>query len=100
MKNNFELNKIQKFVVVETSKGILLWSDLNVKFHKDIVDNLRGGGTEILSIEGGAKIKVEERIIYVWDKSSVYGEVSFPQVLEILKQDFPGHRVLNCEPSE
>ncbi|MES2408904.1 MAG: hypothetical protein V4509_01215 [Patescibacteria group bacterium] len=99
MKNNLELDKPQKFVVVETEKGVLLRSDSSVKFHKDIVEKMKNEGVEIISIKGGAKIKIEDKNIYVWDKSGVYGEVSFPEVLEILNKDFPGREVLNYEPA-
>jgi hypothetical protein len=100
MKTSLQLNKIQKFVVVETENETLLYGDTDAKFHKDIVQKLHDSGIIITKVKGGAKIKVEDKDIFVWDKSSVYGEVSFAEVSDILNKSFLDHKIINSEPPE
>jgi len=89
---------IQKFVVVESVDGVFLWGDPQVEFHKEIVQKMRDSGISIINVRGGAKIKMEEGSIYVWGKSSVYGEIIFEDVRHILKEKFPEYQILNKDP--
>lgn len=91
---------IQKFVVVESIDDVFLWGDPRVEFHKEIVQKMRDSGISIINVKGGAKLKMEEESIYVWGKSSVYGEIIFEEVCCILKEKFPEYQILNEDPPE
>ncbi len=93
-------NKIQKFVVVESEDGIFVWGDPNMEYHKDIVEKMRGSGISILNVRGGGKLKMEQGIIYVWGKSTAYGEIPFKEVRQILKEKFPECQIINKDPRE
>jgi len=98
MNYQIEPNIIQKFVVVESDSGIWLYGDPNAKWHKDIVKNIENSGVSVVRVKGGAKIKIEKNIIYVWGESNVYGEISFEEVKHMLQEKFPEYQIINKEP--
>lgn len=91
---------MQKFVVVESADDVFLWGDPTVEFHKEIVQKMRDSGISIVNVKGGAKLKMEKESIYVWGKSSVYGEILFEEVHRMLKENFPEYQILNKDPQE
>ena len=93
-------NIAQKFVVVESNDDIFLWGDPDAEFHKDIIQKMQNSGVSVIHIKGGGKLMAEKDRIYVWGKSSVYGEASFEETAGILKEKFPKHSIINKEPQE
>ncbi len=93
---------IQKYVVVKAvgTEPLILWGNPNVEWHKDIVAEIVAQGIVVEKVLGGGRIKIdtESNSIYVWGKSSVYGEVSFSEVKNILKRIYLDFTILEEAP--
>jgi hypothetical protein len=97
-----EENVRQKFIILETVKGdILLCGDASVTWHKDILENMEKDGLQISAVKGGGWIYPEmaSRTIYVWDRSTRFGEANFSIVKDLLNAYFLDFKILNEEPS-
>lgn len=102
MKNELEPNTSQKFVIVETRKGeYVLAADPDVRWHKDIVKKMSDESIEITEVLGGGWIRIdtESETVYVWGKSSNYGEVSFSLCKQLLNELYD-YAILKEPPSE
>lgn len=92
----------QKYIIakISNSSQTLLWGNPNIEWHKDIKVEMEQSGFLVEEVRGGGKIRisVEAKIIYVWGKSGVYGEVSFLEVKRILEAVYPDHSILNEIP--
>ena len=96
-----EKNIKQKFIVVEMVDGqLLLRGDTSVTWHKNILENLEKDGARISKINGGGWIYPEmaSRTIYVWDKSTRYGEAELSIVRDLLSAHFADFKIFNKEP--
>ncbi len=92
----------QKYIVAKVSglEQLILWGNPNVEWHKDITTEMEESGIVVENVLGGGRIRVvsKSRNIYVWGKSSVYGEISFTEVKDILKVSHVDYAVLNEVP--
>lgn len=63
---------------------------------------MESSGLTISEVSGGGKVKIITipKTIYVWGKSSVYGEAPFQDIEIILKRAYPSHLILNETPPE
>ncbi len=92
-------NTRQKYVLVkvtkDTKKLLLLWGNPNVEWHKDIVEEIKSNGFEIIEILGGGWLlrSTNEGITYVWGKSDRFGEAPIQLVRQTLTDT-----VVNEEP--
>ena len=100
-------NEPQKFVLVrcldsDNGQTMVLWGDPTAEWHKDIVKEIADTKTNILEVMGGGRIKLlpELKTIYVWGKSSRYGEAPADEVRPILEGAFPGYALIFGVPSE
>lgn len=96
----------QKYVLVsakdaEGQEHACLWGSPTAEWHKDIVLEMEGSGLTILNIEGGGRVHYlpEAQVLYVWDKSTRFGEAPVERVLAILEEAFPGHAIRTEEPT-
>ena len=94
--------KTQKFVLVRVADDdrLVLWGDPAAEWHKDIVVTMEKSGLLIEEVLGGGRIMVlpEDKVIYVWGKSSRYGEFSFSRVRDLLQEEYPSFQIKNEEP--
>lgn len=95
----------QKYVLVsvkdaEGQEQVCLWGSPTAEWHKDIVLEMEASGWAPLNVEGGGRICYlpAAQTLYVWDKSTRYGEAPLERVLEILGEAFPGHELRTHEP--
>ncbi len=91
----------QKYVLGMDEYGdIQLCGDPTATWHQDIVNSLKFAGHELTEVYGGGKIYffAPGKSIYVWDKSTVYGELPFEKVKAVLTSEFPDFKILN-QPS-
>jgi len=95
-------DKVQKFILVELADdtGPHLWGNPDAQWHKDIAAEIESAGLKINSVLGGGKLLLQTATcqIYVWGKSSNYGEADFQSVKEMLQAEFPDYKILNREP--
>jgi hypothetical protein len=88
----------QKYVLGCNKEGdMYICGDPTASWHKDIVNGLKFAGHELSEVHGGGKIYlfIPTKTIYVWDKSTNYGESPFQTVKELLETEFPGFKILN-----
>lgn len=92
-----ESNKSQKYILAEGEGKIFLWGNSVATWHKDIAIEIP---VKEIFVKGGGKIKIvpEQKAVYVWDKSSRYGEPPFDVVERILKEFFKGYEVIQEPP--
>lgn len=94
-----EPNKSQKYILAEREKKFFLWGNSTATWHKNIAAEIP---LEHTFVKGGGKIKIipEEKLVFVWDKSSRYGEAPLDVVRGILEEYFKGYEVIQGQPSE
>lgn len=69
----------QKFILVRVIRGehelVLLWGNPNIKWHKDILEEMREAGLQALDVLGGGWLFVDQvkGVAYVWGKSDRFG---------------------------
>lgn len=92
-----ELNTIQKYILAEGDGKIFLWGNPAATLHKDIVDEL---SVSNVVVKGGGKIKVvpEHTQVYIWERSTRYGEAPIDEVKAILEDFYPGFSILQEQP--
>lgn len=97
-------NVEQKYVVVAVNEGneLLLRGDPDAEWHKDIVKKITDSGVKIADVKGGGRVFLDttDQRIYIYDRSSNYGEVPFKLVRDLLLKQFKEYSIESKPLSE
>ena len=101
MKNKLAVDESQKFVIIETGRGGReIHGSTSVEWHKEIVAEVLEKGVDVVKVLGGGWIKIDSQnsVIYVWGRSTKYGDFSFDLCVQLLQQSYD-YQVKNEVPS-
>lgn len=91
----------QKYVIVRAMKNgtesWLLWGNPDIKWHKDILEEMKDAGIEVVEALGGGWLFVdpEKGVVHVWGESDRLGPAPMNLVRKLL-----GEGVIEKELSE
>ena len=92
---NIKQKYILTRVIQDGNELVLLWGNPNIKWHKDILQEMKDKGIEVIGPLGGGWLFFDSEmdVVYVWGKSDGLGPAPIRLVFELL-----GGKVLEKEP--